>query len=122
MPSKVDTRPAVLDIILYAGDVGDFQIVFRNSLGVSVNVGPYKWKAQIRKSRTSADHIDLVIDTLHATIGILTVKIPSTVTRELGQGTWGKLSQWDLQCTTMDNSITITILQGNVSCEFDVTR
>jgi len=122
MPGKIDTRPGVLDLVLYAGDVGDFRIIFKDKYGNKVPVGDKKWRAQIRKSRTSVDYIGLEVDTTDAGLGILLVKIPGSITRELSQATWGKLSQWDIQCSTDNDEITVTVLQGTVTCEVDVTK
>jgi hypothetical protein len=122
MSSKIDTRPGELDLVLYAGDVGDFRIVFKDKYGVSVPVSSYKWTSQIRKSRTSVDYITLEVDVKDAGIGILLVKIPGSITRQMSQSGWNKLSQWDIQATTLDDSMTVTVLQGEVSCELDVTK
>lgn len=122
MPSRVNSTPAVLDIYLYAGDVGDFQINFKDVAGSSVPVNDKTWTAQIRKSRSSIEFIDLEIDTHNSPYGSLIVKIPGEVSRTLSEGTWGKTSQWDIQCTDSEGGNPITVLQGTVYCDMDVTK
>lgn len=122
MPSRINSTPGVLDIHLYAGDVGDFKINFKDVEGVAVPVNDKTWTAQIRKSRTSIDCIDLEIDTVNTPYGSITVKIPPSVTRSLAEGAWGKTAQWDIQCTDSAGVNTVTVLQGSVFCELDVTR
>jgi hypothetical protein len=122
VPASVNSTPAVLDIHLYAGDVGDFQINFKDADGAAVPVNDKVWTAQIRKSRTSIECIDLEIDTANTPFGTITVKIPGNVSRELSQGTWGKTNQWDIQCTNEDGSNPLTVLQGTVYCDMDVTK
>ena len=122
MPSKISSIPGVLDIHLYAGDVGDFQINFKDVDQAPVPVNDRVWKAQIRKSRTSIECIDLEMDMAKAPFGSIIVKIPDSVTRSLSEGAWGKNAQWDIQCTDSEGNNNVTVLQGAVFVELDVTR
>lgn len=121
MPMKMDLTPDSLDLVLYAGDRGDFQIDFIDDNSIPINVSSWVWTAQIRKSRESSTHIDLTIDVTKAVQGSIIVNIPKEVTRSLGDNTWDKTSQWDIQCVTGGGD-PLTVLQGTVSCNMDVTR
>jgi hypothetical protein len=121
MPAQMDVTPDVLDLVLYAGDVGDFEISFVDDLGSPVSVNQYTWSAQIRKSRGSTQYIDLPIDSTQASSGILIIGLPSAITSTLGENLWNRNSQWDLQCTDIANR-SVTVLQGSVYCSQDVTR
>ena len=121
MSTKVDLTPDIVDLVFYAGDVGDFQVIFTNSSDEPIDLSYLTWAAQIRKTRTSVDYTVLVIDTTDASIGVLIVKIPGDITRLLADDLWNKTSQWDLQATSggIDSA---TILQGSIYSGLDVTR
>ncbi len=119
MSVKIDMTPAVLDLVLYAGDVGDFQINFVDEFDGAIDVLNYGLQAQIRKSRLGTDHTDLELDLTHASLGQVIVRIPEEVTRDLVANAWDKKAQWDIQCT---NPSVVTLVQGTVTCSQDVTR
>lgn len=120
MPTQVDLTPDTLDLVLYAGDMGDFQLDFIGDDGLAMDMTPWTFKAQIRKFRGSSQVVDLSIDMSKANFGMIIVNIPAGITRNLGQDLWNRNSQWDLQCQS-SISDPITILQGNVYCSKDVT-
>ena len=117
MNEKIDQSPAVLDLILYAGDGADFQVDFVNDTDETIDVSGYIWTAQIRRTRTATEAADLEIFTTDAAIGTLTIHISAEVTRGLT-----KNGVWDLQCASSDTADPLTILQGTVTCNQDVTR
>lgn len=117
MNNTIDVSPAILDLVLYAGDGTSFQVKFIDENDVITDVSDLVWTAQIRKTRTTDIAADLEIDTTNASTGIIIVHIPADVTRTLA-----KKSQWDLQSTSSSDSEPLTILQGTVSCNLDVTR
>lgn len=121
MPTQVDLTPDTLDLVLYAGDVGDFQLDFIGDNGVAMDMTPWTFKAQIKKSRGSSQSINLPIDMSKATFGMIIVRLPAAITRTLGQDLWNRNSQWDLQCQSIISD-PITVLQGNVYCSKDVTQ
>jgi hypothetical protein len=121
MGYTIDLTPAVLDLNLYAGDDGSFQIIFVDIDNNTIDVSIFTWEAQIRNTRASSDHISLTVDVSEANVGILTIDIPESVTRSLANNLWNKTSQWDLQSTDGTSPV-VTILQGSVYCGLDVTR
>jgi hypothetical protein len=119
MSIKIDMTPAVLDLVLYAGDVGDFKITFKDTDDTALDVSTYGLQAQIRKARASEEYVNLDLDVTNAATGIVIVKISEDVTRDLAVNKWDKTAQWDLQAT--EPSV-VTLLQGSVTCKMDVTR
>ena len=117
MPEKIDVSPAILDLVLYAGDGTHFQVKFTDDAGAVIDVSDLSWTAQIRKTRTSDVAFDLEIETTDAANGLITVHISDEVTRALP-----KSGQWDLQSTSVSDPEPLTILQGAVTCNQDVTR
>lgn len=117
MTEKVDVSPAILDLVLYAGDGTQFQVKFTDENNEVINVADLSWTAQIRKTRTAEVAADLEIDTTSASIGIITIHISAEITRTLA-----KSGQWDLQRTSVSEPEPLTILQGSVTCNQDVTR
>ena len=117
MSNKIDLSPAILDLVLYAGDGEDFQIEFKDDSGALIDVSYLTWNAQIRKTRTSDTAAELEIETTAAASGVITIHISADITRTLA-----KTGQWDLQCTSSSRSEPLTILQGAVTCNQDVTR
>lgn len=117
MNSKLDLTPAVLDLILYAGDGEDFQISFVDDNGTAIDISSFTWNSQIRKTRSAEDAIDLDIDVTDAVAGNLTLHISADITRALPTR-----SQWDLQCVSIARPDPRSFVQGSVSCVQDVTR
>lgn len=117
MADKIDLTPATLDLVLYAGDGEDFQIIFKDDQNVVIDVSALVWTSQIRKTRSSDVSSDIIINTDNADTGVIGLHISDTVTRALSER-----GQWDLQCTSVTRPEPLTILQGSVKCEQDVTR
>lgn len=121
MPFKVDLTPDRLDLAFYAGDIGDFQISFVDADNAPIDVSSYTWQSQIRAARSSDSPVVLAVDVTEATLGIIVVKIPATLTRSLVSDAMSAVQQWDIQCY-LPGTDPITILQGSVTCSQDVTR
>jgi hypothetical protein len=118
MTEIVDLSPAVLNLVLYAGDGEDFQISFIDKdTKEPIDVSYLTWQAQIRQRRTSDESFSLEITTDDAESGIILIHVSSEVTRNLP-----KKGQWDLQSIPSEGDEPITILQGSVVCNMDVTR
>ena len=117
MTNKIDLTPAILDLALYAGDGSDFQVNFMDEDGAPIDVSDLIWTAQIRKTRTAEIAYDLEIDNSDAASGYITIHISAETTRSLP-----KASVWDLQNTSVARPEPVTVLQGSVTCEQDVTR
>ena len=121
MPMKVDLTPDYLDLVFYAGDIGDFQIEFKDRTGASINVSTWNWMAQIRTTRDATPYTSLTIDTTSAATGLITVRVPATVTRTIAQDYPKQVGVWDIQGTPSGSQPT-TVLQGTIRCSMDVTR
>lgn len=117
MNNKIDLTPAVLDLVLYAGDGADFQVSFVDEDNETIDVSNRTWTSQIRKTRTAETAYDLEIDSTDAATGLIVLHISAEITRELP-----RTAQWDLQCTSVGSDEPTTVLQGAVTCNQDVTR
>lgn len=120
--SKIDLTPDTLDLVLYAGDNGDFQIKFQDTDENPVDVSAWEWESQIRNLREATDEIDLTVDNSDGVDGIIIVRIPGMVTANLATSAYGDKSYWDIQATPPGLSDPITMLQGTVTCKKDVSR
>jgi hypothetical protein len=116
MSEKIDMSPAVLDLVLYAGDGSTFAINFVDDDDQPIDVSYMNWAAQIRKTRKSEDAQQLEIDDSDAVNGIVLMHISAEVTRSLSRS-----SQWDIQ-GNLTGEDPITLIQGSISCKLDVTR
>lgn len=115
--SSIDLTPDTLDLQLYAGDGSDFQVTFEDESSQPIDISSYAWMAEIRKTRGSDVSYPLEITTVNGPGGVIQVHISAVVTRELS-----KYSVWDLQCVQELGTDPVTIFQGRVTCNEDVTR
>lgn len=113
----IDLSPAVLDLVLYAGDGADFEVDFVDEDQQPIDVSHLTWAAQIRKTRTAEISHDLEIVDTNAATGVIVIHISAEVTRALPRS-----NQWDLQSTAEGSDEPLTVLQGSVICNQDVTR
>lgn len=116
MSDKLDLSPAVLDLVLYAGDGTTFEIDFVDENEATIDMSGFTWAAQIRKKRGVDPAFDLEFTTTNTVGGVLLVHVPAEITAQLP-----KSGQWDLQATAAGQD-PITLLQGAVTCNVDVTR
>ena len=121
MPITIDLTPDTLDLVLYAGDGCDFQISFVDDFDLAVDVSDWTWRAQIRSTRKSIDYTPLTIDYSGASNGVIIVGISKEITREIASGI-NTASQWDLESLASGSENPVTILQGSVYCNMDVTK
>ena len=122
MPTTIDLTPDTLDLVLYAGDGCDFQINFVDDTNTPINVSAWNWRAQIRKTRNSNNFIPLTINTANSANGNIVVSISETITRELVSQENNTVNQWDLESISVGSTAPVTVLQGTVYCNMDVTR
>lgn len=122
--ARLDLRPDVLDLLLYAGDGISFRMICtdndRNPIDVSGTVG-----AQIRLHKEDPDPPleSFSVNTVDAYQGIIYLSLTGTQTRNLlthGDGStfdgW-----WDVQWTKA-GAQPRTLAVGKVECVIDVTR
>jgi hypothetical protein len=116
MANSINLTPAVLDLILYAGDGARFEIDFVDKDDLPIDVSDLTWSAQIRKTRKTLEAVDMVIEDEDADTGVIFMVISADVTRNLA-----RKSQWDIQ-GVLEGGDPFTFLQGSITCLPDVTR
>ncbi len=116
--AEANMRPAVLDLLLYAGDGTAATVRFKDGAGAAVDVSAYTWAATWRPERASADtlKIALTIDQTGASSGNVIVHFTAAATRAMSA-----TGYWDLQGVIGAGDPT-TAVTGRVSVENDVTR
>ena len=120
--SKINRVPDTLDLALYAGDGVSINMGVTNGAGDPVSLGPGEWKAQIRKQRGDAQPeaefaADWNTETNSVTIS-LTGEQTAALIDEAGQQFKGV---WDIQWSP-ETGMPVTLIQGQVTCDADVTR
>lgn len=121
IPKQVSFIPDTLDLALYAGDGASMKLtVTDNSSSPLLVEGEIT--AQIRKTRLEPDALaefSVVIDT--GEVGAIFVSLTGEQTAALLGGKKSFKGVWDVQWVKPDAE-PITLLQGAVECNADVTR
>ena len=126
MANKVDLRPDVLDLYLYAGDGIDIPINCTSGAGAPIDVTG-EVSAQIRLERLTPDPpiVTFSINTVDAYQGKIILSLTGDQTAQLSNDPSSKdgkfVGVWDLQWSPA-NSQPRTLCQGIVECVADVTR
>lgn len=120
---KIVFTPQVLDLVLYAGDGNEFRLVVTDPSGAALPLTG-TMRAQIRATREAVDPPDAIfeIDMTEAENGIAELKLPSDQTDKLlvaDSDTYSGV--WDLEWTATDAE-PLTVCQGKVECQRDVTH
>jgi len=114
-------EPQVLDLVLYAGDGVNFRLVVTDPVGAPLDLTG-TMLAQIRSKRDEVDPPDAVfnIDLTQHAEGIATLTLTGDQTQSLAP-TAKYSGEWDLQWTATDAE-PVTLCQGKVECNVDVSR
>lgn len=122
MPTpKISLLPDKLDLALYAGDGASIQLTVTDLDGEPVPItGDYT--AQIRKARLDTDSLaDFNIDWVDEALGVINISLTGVQTAALITDEEMFKGVWDVQWHP-ENAEPITLLQGKVECDADVTR
>lgn len=113
---KVDLRPLVIDLKLYAGDAYAVEFDPVADDDTPADLSDRTWAAQWRTSRSpNARAVDLVVDDSAAADGTIVVHFRSEATRLFATS-----GVWDVQGLDADDQA-LTIATGSVSILGDVT-
>jgi hypothetical protein len=120
--AKIDLLPDRLDLALYAGDGATIQLQITDADGNSLDVSG-EIKGQIRQQRTDTDALaDWTVDMTNAPDGFVMISLTGDQTASLMTVNGNQFKgAWDVQWTP-ENVEPVTLLQGNVTCDEDVTR
>ena len=113
--------PQVTDLELYAGDGASFTVSAGDAAGNPINFSAGALKAQIRRQRADAAPLADFAIAVDPEPGTLTLTLSGAQTASLVVGGEDFAGFWDLQWTPTGQQPT-TIVQGKVSCGYDVTR
>ena len=122
--SPISLLPATQDLKLYGGDGVQLQLIVSNGAGQPINLTG-TLKAEIRESRVNpAIKATFTTDITDAANGVALVSLTGAQTASL-HGSPNPIEKfsgvWDLQWTPQ-GSEPVTILQGAVESNLDVTR
>jgi|SRR3954447_2847675 hypothetical protein len=119
--TKISLIPSVLDLELYAGDGVELVLGLTDSSGGPLNVTGTV-KAQVRANRADVTATtEFAADLTEGTVGTVILSLTGIQTASLVQGAAKFEGVWDMQWTVLDGE-PVTVLQGKVTCDPDVTR
>lgn len=112
---KVNLRPLVIDLKLYAGDAYAVEFDPVDDNDTPADLSDRTWAAQWRPRRGSTDKVDLEVDDSAAADGTIVVHFRSEATRQFAVN-----GVWDVQGLNVDDQA-LTLATGSVSILGDVT-
>lgn len=120
-PNAIDLSPPIVNLTLYAGDGANLRL-----LATDLDGEPFDLRgdvrAQIRQARTDAAALaEFEVEMAQAEQGVVILRLTGDDTRALMDGRSKFSGAWD--CVwTLDASEPVTLIQGAVACDLDVTR
>jgi hypothetical protein len=120
-PSVVSLTPPFVNLVLYAGDGANLRLTAFDLDGEPFDLRG-DVRAQIRQTRRAVDAlVDWEVEMAEAGEGILVLRLTGEDTRSL-MGDLDKFKGvWDCVWTMVDSE-PVTLIQGDVQCDLDVTR
>lgn len=120
---KISLVPSELDLALYAGDGVALIFTLNDGTGAPLNITGAV-TAQIRTTKQAADpQADFAADLSQGANGEVTLTLTGQQTADLVEGSSQTQFKgvWDMQWTK-NGGEPVTVLQGAVTCDPDVTR
>lgn len=120
-PSAITLTPPIVNLTLYAGDGANLRL-----LATDLDDEPFDLRgdvrAQIRQQRTDPTAIaEFEVEMAEAALGIVILRLTGEDTRGLMDGRTKFSGAWDV-VWTLSGSEPVTLIQGAVVCDLDVTR
>lgn len=120
-PSEISLSPPAVNLKLYAGDGANLRLVATDLDGNPFDLQGKVW-AQIRTNRTDQDPlVEWTVDDDLAEEGIVVLRLTGDDTRALNDGKAKFKGAWDCQWIAPEGE-PVTLVQGDVLCDLDVTR
>jgi hypothetical protein len=120
-PTEISLTPPRVNLTLYAGDGANLRLVATDLDGEPFDLQGKVW-AQIRENRTDEDAlVDWDVDDTLAEEGVIVLALTGDDTRRLMDGKVKFSGAWDCQWVAPEGE-PITLMQGEVLCDLDVTR
>lgn len=122
MPTpKISLLPEPLDLALYAGDGASIRLTVTDNAGASIPVGG-EVIAHIRKTRSDvAPAAEFSVNLVNAATGVVIISLTGVQTAALLGGKPSFKGAWDVQWKPTGGQ-PVTLVQGRVECNADVTR
>lgn len=116
--ATINLLPTVLNLSLYSGDGVRLRLTVKDSAAAPLPLGPGSITSQIRQTRADATPVATFdVDLTDEATGIVILSLTGEQTAALANFK----GVWDVQWQPAETEPR-TILQGNVTCETDVTR
>lgn len=120
-PPVVSLTPPSVALMLYAGDGANLRLVATDLDGNPFDLRGKVW-AQIREARTDEQSlVDWDVDDTLAEDGIVILRLSGDDTRRLMDSKTKFKGAWDCQWIAPEGE-PVTLMQGDVVCDLDVTR
>lgn len=119
---KISLLPDKLDLALYAGDGASIMLTVTDNAGAPVPIVPGEIRAQIRQDRLSAEALaefNFNIDEDVPNVVVLVLNGEQTASLITNEDKFKGV--WDVQWVQL-NQEPVTLAQGKVECDADVTR
>lgn len=118
---KISLIPDTLDLALYAGDGVSIQLTVTDNDGAPLPVDG-EITAQIRRNRLDTIVLaEFISDLVNGAMGIILISLSGEQTAALITDKPVFKGVWDVQWQKTDSQ-PITLIQGKVECNADVTR
>jgi hypothetical protein len=120
---KISLIPSELDLALYAGDGVSLIFTLNDGDGSPLNITGAV-TAQVRATKISDTIVaEFAADLSAGATGLVTLSLTGDQTAELIEASSGNQFKgvWDMQWTKQGGE-PVTVLQGSLSCDPDVTR
>lgn len=123
MPTpKINLLPSKLDLSIYAGDGVAIRLTVTDNAGLPIELIPGEISAQIRATRLDADAVaDFNYNIDDETPHIVELSLQGAQTAALITDEEIFKGFWDVQWVK-ENQEPVTLAQGKVECDADVTR
>lgn len=120
-PSTISLVPPSVNLVLYAGDGANLRLTATDLEGEPFDLRG-EVRAQIRQTRAAPQPlVEWEIEMAEAELGIVVLRLTGDDTRSLMDSLDRFRGVWD--CVwTMADSQPVTLIQGEVTCDLDVTR
>lgn len=120
-PKKISLLPEALDLALYAGDGALIRLTVTDNPGEPIPIGG-EVIAHIRKARIDADPAaEFSVDLADAAMGVVLISLTGEQTAGLIGAKSSFKGVWDVQWKPTGGQ-PVTLVQGQVECNADVTR
>lgn len=120
-PTAISLSPPTVTLTLYAGDGANLRLVATDLDGEPFDLQGKVW-AQIRERRTDEDPlVEWDVDDSLAEDGVVVLRLTGEDTRRLMDGKVKFQGSWDCQWIAPEGE-PVTLVQGDVLCDLDVTR